>query len=64
MAALPEEELRGLQRRLAAIFSEAAAAYPAPNGIPKPTSATMALLGMLNWFYMWGRDGGPVGRKE
>jgi len=68
LAALPEAaqaELRGLQRRLVAIFTQAVkAAHPALAESPRLTPATMALFGMLNWFYMWRREGGPVSRED
>jgi TetR/AcrR family transcriptional regulator len=66
---LPEAEqaeLKRLERRLITIFSEAIRAVePRAFGdgrLIKPV--TMSLFGMLNWFYMWFRDGGPVSREE
>ena len=66
---LPEAEqaeLKRLERRLVTIFSEAIRAVePRAFGdgrLIKPV--TMSLFGMLNWFYMWFRDGGPVSREE
>jgi TetR/AcrR family transcriptional regulator len=66
---LPEAEqaeLKRLERRLVTIYSEAIRAVePRAFGdgrLIKPV--TMSLFGMLNWFYMWFRDGGPVSREE
>jgi TetR/AcrR family transcriptional regulator len=69
LALLPEPrqaELKALERKLVAIFSEAIRAVEPKtfeNGrLLKPV--TMSLFGMLNWFYMWFREGGPVSREE
>jgi TetR/AcrR family transcriptional regulator len=66
---LPEAEqgqLKAVERRLVAIFAEAIRAVEPDafqNGrLLKPV--TMSLFGMLNWFYMWFREGGPVSRAE
>jgi AcrR family transcriptional regulator len=52
-----QEALRLLERRIVALFAEAiAAAVPdAGPGVLKPL--TMSLFGMLNWSYLWFRDG-------
>jgi TetR/AcrR family transcriptional regulator len=66
---LPETEqaeLKRLERRLVAIFSEAIRAVKPDvfddERLLKPV--TMSLFGMLNWFYMWFREGRPVSREE
>lgn len=66
---LPEPrqaELKALERRLVAMFSDAVrAVHPQAfedGRLLKP--ATMSLFGMLNWFYMWFREDGPVTREE
>jgi TetR/AcrR family transcriptional regulator len=66
---LPEPgqvELKALERRLVAIFAEAIRAVEpdafADGRLLKPV--TMSLFGMLNWFYMWFREGGAVSREE
>lgn len=68
MKRLPKErqdELRGLERHLVAIFAEAiAAAVPALQGGPLLKPVTMSLFGMLNWHYLWFRPGGPVSRED
>jgi AcrR family transcriptional regulator len=58
-----QEALRGLERRIVAIFAEAiAAAVPdAGQGVLKPL--TMSLFGMLNWSYLWFRDGRGMTRE-
>ncbi|MCO5129468.1 MAG: TetR/AcrR family transcriptional regulator [Xanthobacteraceae bacterium] len=54
-----QDVLKELERRLVTIFSEAIAASLAPAAarpdILKPL--TMSLFGMLNWHYLWFRDG-------
>jgi hypothetical protein len=52
-----QEALRLLERRIVALFADAiAAAVPdAGPGVLKPL--TMSLFGMLNWSYLWFRDG-------
>jgi TetR/AcrR family transcriptional regulator len=66
---LPEPgqvELKALERRLVAIFAEAIRAVEpdafADGRLLKPV--TMSLFGMLNWFYMWFREGREVSRNE
>ncbi len=34
------------------------------NGKPLLMPVTMSLFGMLNWVYMWFRDGGPISRDD
>lgn len=66
---LPEPEqqkLKDLERRLVAIFSEAILRLNpekfADKTLLKPV--TMSLFGMLNWFYMWFREGGGISRAD
>jgi TetR/AcrR family transcriptional regulator len=66
---LPEAEqteLKALERRLVAIFADAIKAVEPGafvNGrLLKPV--TLSLFGMLNWFYMWFREGGAISREE
>lgn len=68
MRLLPEAEqeaLKALERRLVGRFVEAVRAInPAAfegRALIKPV--TMALFGMLNWFYMWFREGGGITRE-
>ncbi|MGL5362333.1 MAG: TetR family transcriptional regulator, partial [Bosea sp. (in: a-proteobacteria)] len=54
------ESLKAKERALVAVFSKAvAAANPTlPPALIKPV--TMSLFGMLNWKYMWFREGGAL----
>lgn len=66
---LPEaeqEKLKDLERELVSIFAEALRAiHPAAfegKALLKPV--TMSLFGMTNWFYMWFREDGAIGRGD
>lgn len=66
---LPEpdqDSLKALERRLVAIFAEAVRNlnpdFFQGRQLLKPV--TMSLFGMLNWFYMWFRDGGGISRAD
>ncbi len=66
---LPEAEqqqLKTLERRLVAIFADAVRALEPElfDGTALLKPVTMSLFGMLNWVYMWIREGGPVGRED
>lgn len=68
MRLLPEAEqeiLKGLERRLVGIFADAIRALnpPAFEGRQLIKPVTMALFGMLNWFYMWFREEGGITRE-
>jgi AcrR family transcriptional regulator len=60
-----QEELKALERKLVALMSDAiAAAIPAAGEKPqllKPL--TMSLFGMLNWHYLWFREGKGLSRE-
>lgn len=61
-----QARLKALERRLVEVVAEAVRALD-PEAfretlLLKPV--TMSLFGMLNWAYMWFRDGGPVSRAE
>ncbi len=69
IALLPEEqqvELRALERRLVDIFADAIRPLNPEmfDGRPYLKPVTMSLFGMLNWAYMWFRDGGPLSRRD
>ncbi|MEO3385461.1 TetR/AcrR family transcriptional regulator [Mesorhizobium sp. CAU 1741] len=69
LALLPDdqqEQLKTLERRLVVLFAEAVRAVDpeAFEGRALLKPVTMSLFGMLNWVYMWFRDGGPVSRDE
>jgi TetR/AcrR family transcriptional regulator len=61
-----QERLKRLERRLVDIFSDAVRGLdPAAfEGRAPLKPVTMALFGMLNWHYMWHREGGPVSRAQ
>ncbi|EKF43455.1 TetR family transcriptional regulator [Nitratireductor indicus C115] len=66
---LPEEqqdELKALERRLVLVFAEAVRQInpSAFEGRPLLKPVTMSLFGMLNWFYMWFREGGSLSRGD
>ena len=66
LGALPEakqEEIRALERRLVARMSEAVRAVHPDLPAAQAKPAVMSLFGMLNWFYMWFREDGPVTRE-
>jgi TetR/AcrR family transcriptional regulator len=69
MAKLPLERrtvLIGMERELVAIFAGAIAdvlpAIGRSKTLLKPV--TMSLFGMLNWHYMWFREGGTMTRED
>jgi TetR/AcrR family transcriptional regulator len=69
MAKLPPERrtaLIGMERELVAIFAGAIAdvlpAIGRSKTLLKPV--TMSLFGMLNWHYMWFREGGTMSRED
>ena len=69
LSLLPDDQqahLKGLERKLVARFSDAVRALNPDvfDGKPLLKPVTMSLFGMLNWFYMWFRDGGPVSRRD
>lgn len=61
-----QERLKALERRMVAIVAEAVRALdPAAfDGRPLLKPVTMSLFGMVNWAYMWFRDGGAVSRSD
>ena len=61
-----QEALRELERRLVAVFAAAVAAA-VPRLADRPAldkPVTMSLFGMLNWSYLWFRDGGALSRAD
>lgn len=66
LASAKRQQLIALERELVAIFSSAIAAANRNIGasprLLKPV--TMSLFGMLNWHYMWFREGGAMSREE
>ncbi len=66
---LPDEDqaaLKALERKLVSRFAEAIRAVEPDlfEGTPLLKPVTMSLFGMLNWFYMWFREGGAVSRRD
>ena len=69
-AALTEEqkaEIRGVERRIVRHFS--AVLRRVNPDLDRPERpllmpVTMSLFGMMNWVYMWFRDGGPITRDD
>lgn len=66
LAASKRQQLIALERELVLIFSSAIGALNKTVGksprLLKPV--TMSLFGMLNWHYMWFREGGQMSREE
>ena len=68
LSSLPEENqkhLRALQRRLVACMSDCVRQIEPERFARRPElvgPVTMSVFGMLNWFYLWHRPGGPVDR--
>lgn len=68
LSSLPEENqvhLRALQRRLVACMSDSVRAIAPERFVSRPElvgPVTMSVFGMLNWFYLWHKPGGPVDR--
>lgn len=68
LSLLPEaeqRELKSLERQLVAIFSQAIKTVEPSlfEGTALLKPVTMSLFGMLNWVYMWFRDGGALSRE-
>jgi len=60
-----QDVLRTLERRLVEIFSAAIArAIPVAAGGPRLKALTMSLFGMLNWHYLWFKDGKGLSRQD
>lgn len=60
-----QEGLRELERRLVKIMSEVLAKeIPALGNGPLLKSAAMSAFGMLNWHYLWFRDGKGLTRDQ
>jgi len=49
---------RRIVRRFAVVLSDISPGLQGPRLMP----VTMSLFGMLNWVYLWFRDGGPISR--
>tara|TARA_R110002020_G_scaffold50963_23_gene144508 strand:- start:5298 stop:5900 length:603 start_codon:yes stop_codon:yes gene_type:complete len=68
LSSLPEDNqrhLRALQRRLVAAMSDSVRAIEPERFSSRPDlvgPVTMSVFGMLNWFYLWHKPGGPIDR--
>ena len=69
LSTLPEESqthLRALQRRMVACMSDSVRAIAPERFSARPDlvgPVSMSVFGMLNWFYLWHKPGGPVDRE-
>jgi AcrR family transcriptional regulator len=60
-----QEQLRALERTLVKVLSDAlAAALPAIGRGSTLKPLTMSMFGMLNWHYLWFREGGGMSRGD
>ena len=59
-------EIHAIERRIVRRFAEALRAIRPGLGGERPLlmPVTMSLFGMMNWVYMWFRDGGPISRAD
>lgn len=65
LAESSQERLRVLERRLVDTLADAiASALPEIGRGPLLKPLTMSMFGMLNWHYLWFREGGAVGRGD
>ena len=53
---------RSIVRRFSAVINEIRPDLD--TGKPLLMPVTMSLFGMMNWVYMWFRDGGPISRED
>ena len=64
----PEQqaEIQGIERRIVRRFSAIIAQVNPDLNSDRPLlmPVTMSLFGMMNWVYMWFREGGPVSRQD
>lgn len=61
-----QQELAGIERRIVRRFSVVIDRINPDlrTGRPLLMPVTMSLFGMMNWVYMWFKDGGPVTRED
>ncbi len=67
LCAEQKDAIRAVERKIVKRFSDALAAInPRLRSSERPLlmPVTMSLFGMLNWVYMWFREGGAVTRRE
>ena len=68
-AALPAEaraEIHAIERQIVRRFAEVLRAIRPDLAGERPLlmPVTMSLFGMMNWVYMWFREGGPISRAD
>ncbi|GAB4348174.1 MAG: TetR/AcrR family transcriptional regulator [Oricola sp.] len=69
ISALPEDQqriLKDMQRRLVAVMADTIRATAPDLFVERPEllkPAAMSAFGMLNWFYMWHREGSGLSRE-
>jgi len=59
-----KEAIHAIERRIVRRFSTVLRQLRPGLEPPLLMPVTMSLFGMLNWVYMWFRDGGPVTREQ
>ncbi len=59
-----KDEIHAIERRIVRRFSVVLRALRPDLAAPLLMPVTMSLFGMMNWVYMWFRDGGPVTRAD
>lgn len=59
-----QEALRRIERRIVARFAGVIRALRPDLAPHLVMPATMSLFGMMNWVYLWFRDGGPISRED
>ncbi|MCW1932384.1 TetR family transcriptional regulator [Pararhodobacter zhoushanensis] len=59
-----KDEIHAIERRIVRRFSEVLRAVRPELEAPLLMPVTMSLFGMMNWVYMWFRDGGAVTRED
>lgn len=66
LAPAKQKQLKDMERDLVAVFAESIAAVNPAIGRDKAVlkPVTMSLFGMINWHYMWFRDGKALTRED
>lgn len=61
-----EQEIKMLERKIVLLVAETIRGINPDINVVRPLlkPVTMSLFGMLNWFYMWFKDDGPISREE
>ena len=59
-----KDEIHAIERRIVRRFSAVLRALRPDLEAPLLMPVTMSLFGMMNWVYMWFRDGGAVTRED